>query len=126
LGAVGYFLLTGRPIFEGTTVAEIIGHHLHTEPEPPSRRVGQALPPDIEQVILQCVRKTPSERPSDARALRERLRGAVVPPWTTEQAIEWWARFRAAAPSSDMAMAPAQSLPTISVDMANRVTRTAV
>jgi serine/threonine protein kinase len=126
LGAVGYFLVTGRPLFDGTTVAEIIGHHLHTEPEPPSRRLGHALPLDVEQVILECLRKTPADRPADARALRERLRRSEAPPWTMEQAVEWWARFRASAPSSDITPALVSSLPTISVDVANRVTRTAV
>src|SRR5262249_24073034 len=33
VGAVGYFLLTGRPVFEGRTVVEVCTHHLHTEPE---------------------------------------------------------------------------------------------
>ena len=126
LGAVGYFLVTGRPLFDGRTVAEIIGHHLHTEPEPPSRRLGRELPRDIEQVILQCLRKAPSERPADARALRERLRRSTVPPWTMEQAVEWWTRFRASTPSSDIGPAPAASLPTMSIDVDNRLTRTAV
>ena len=126
LGAVGYFLVTGRPLFDGRTVAEIIGHHLHTEPEPPSRRLGRDLPRDIEQVILQCLRKAPAERPADARALRERLRRSAVPPWTMEQAVEWWTRFRASTPSSDIGPAPAASLPTMSIDVANRLTRTAV
>jgi serine/threonine-protein kinase len=126
LGAVGYFLVTGRPLFDGTTVAEIIGHHLHTEPEPPSRRFGRPLPADVERVILQCLRKKPAERPAGARALREQLRRSDAPAWTLEQAVEWWAQFRASAPSSDITPALVSSLPTISVDVANRMTRTAV
>ena len=39
LGAVGYFLLTGQPVFEGGTVVDVLSHHLHTEPVPPSQRV---------------------------------------------------------------------------------------
>ena len=44
LGAVGYFLVTGHPVFEAGTIAEIIGHHLHTDPVPPSQRAGHHFP----------------------------------------------------------------------------------
>ena len=47
LGAVGYFLLTGKPVFEAASMAEAFGHHLHTVPMPPSQphrqhRAGRA------------------------------------------------------------------------------------
>ena len=45
LGAVGYFLLTGTPVFRAKTVVEMCAHHLHTEPEPPSQRAGREFPP---------------------------------------------------------------------------------
>ena len=88
LGAVGYYLLTGHSVFEDATVVEIIGHHLHTEPAPPSRRTVQSIPPDLEALILQCLRKRPEDRPQSARALREALRAcALVPPWTSDDAV---------------------------------------
>jgi len=37
LGAVGYWLLTGTHVFAGGTLVEVCLHHLHSEPEPPSR-----------------------------------------------------------------------------------------
>jgi serine/threonine protein kinase len=40
LGAVGYFLVTGKPLFEGRTIMELCAHHLHTQPIPPSVRLG--------------------------------------------------------------------------------------
>src|SRR4029450_10441937 len=36
LGGVAYYLLAGRHVFEGRTVVEVCGHHLHTAPVPPS------------------------------------------------------------------------------------------
>lgn len=125
LGAVGYFLIAGRPIFEGATVAEIIGHHLHTDPVPPSQALGRAVPADLEAVLMQCLRKNPVERPSSARELRERLRRCRVPPWSPDAAREWWAAFRARAADEPEAIA-ADALRTIDVDDAGRVTRTAV
>jgi eukaryotic-like serine/threonine-protein kinase len=102
LGAVGYFLLTGRAVFEAGTVAGIIGHHLHTEPIEPSRRVNLPIPGDLERVILQCLRKDPAERPQTARALRDALRACTqVRPWTSDEATEWWRVFRASKPAFD-------------------------
>ena len=51
LGAVGYFLLAGRNVFEGRTVVEVCSHHLHTPPLPPSERLGRPLPSQLEAVI---------------------------------------------------------------------------
>ena len=39
LGAVGYWLLTGTHVFRGNTVMEVLAHHLHSAPEPPSIRM---------------------------------------------------------------------------------------
>ena len=41
-GAVGYYLLTGSPVFTGTTVVEICMQHINAAPEPPSVRRRQA------------------------------------------------------------------------------------
>ncbi len=46
LGAVGYFLLTGLPVFEGNSVVEVCSHHLHTPPVPPSDRTDADVPGD--------------------------------------------------------------------------------
>jgi len=43
LGAVGYFLLTGEHVFTGKTVVEVCAHHLHTDPVPPSERLGRPV-----------------------------------------------------------------------------------
>jgi serine/threonine-protein kinase len=36
VGAVAYYLLTARPVFDGRTAIEVCSHHLHTPPVPPS------------------------------------------------------------------------------------------
>src|SRR5206468_2709288 len=40
LGALAYFLLTGTPPFQGSTVIQVCAQHLHTQPESPSARLG--------------------------------------------------------------------------------------
>ena len=73
LGAVGYFLLSATPVFSGETAVEVCGHHLHTPPEPPSLRVKQAIPSDLERIVLDCLAKNPEERPQNARRSRASL-----------------------------------------------------
>ncbi|MFN2444421.1 MAG: serine/threonine-protein kinase [Vicinamibacterales bacterium] len=125
VGAVGYFLLTGQPVFEGTSVFDIVGHHLHSEPAPPSQRTTHPVPSDLEAVILSCLRKDPAERPSDAAALRGDLRGCgMVRVWTTEDAATWWRAFRSVEPpaATRPSAAGAAGL-TVSVDIGDRLTQ---
>jgi len=91
LGGVGYYLLTGVPVFTGHNTVEVLGHHLHTRPVPPSERRGEALPGSLDEVILSCLEKDAERRPRDARALQDALEAAGVPPWTEADARAWWA-----------------------------------
>jgi eukaryotic-like serine/threonine-protein kinase len=105
VGAVGYFLATGRPVFEGRTIAELCAHHLCTTPEPPSTH--HPVPADLEAVILACLEKSPAARPPDARTLRARLLAcAGAGGWTEADARAWWrdAPPRRAEPPVDATM----------------------
>lgn len=90
LGAVGYYLLTGEHVFAGRTVIEVLGHHLHTEPVPPSLRLGDPVPEDLERLILDCLAKDPAKRPRDAAELRRRLDACDVGRWAQRRAETWW------------------------------------
>jgi serine/threonine-protein kinase len=99
LGAVAYMLLTGTPVFQGRTVVEICAHHLHTPPESISRRLGRPIPPDLEQIVLACLAKSPDDRPSSAQALQARLNHLrFADPWSDDDAARWWLRRRRTAP----------------------------
>ena len=91
VAAVGYFLLTGSHVFSGNSVFEVCAAHVHREPEPPSARVGQAIPEGLEKLILQGLAKRPQDRPASARAMREALLACETPPWTESDAAAWWA-----------------------------------
>ncbi len=91
LGAVGYFLLTGRPPFEGDKPLDVLLQHVNEEPKPPSERVPHSIGSRLETLILSCLAKDPSNRPTGARALAQELdacRGARE--WDREQARAWW------------------------------------
>jgi hypothetical protein len=90
LGAVAYVLLTAQQVFAGRTAAEIIGHHIHSKPVPPSERLGRPVHPDLERIILACLAKDPAERPLDASVLLLELEGLSGPVWTEREAREWW------------------------------------
>ncbi len=64
-GATAYYLITGTPVFDGRSMVEVCGHHMHTPPALPSERLGHPVPPRLEQLILRCLAKDPKDRPTD-------------------------------------------------------------
>jgi serine/threonine-protein kinase len=90
LGAVGYYLLTGTPVFSGATAIEVCAQHLQNDPEPPSVRLGRPLPERLEALLLRCLAKKPERRPQSAAALGTELESLGLAPWTQEQASDWW------------------------------------
>ncbi len=117
LGAVGYFLLTGEQVFDGRTIVEICGHHMHTSPEPPSERLGEPLPADLEAVIMSCLEKDASSRPQSARELADRLQGCQqLGEWSREDARAWWSEHREPLLASSEQLSAALAA-TIAVDL---------
>jgi len=91
LGAVAYYLLTGTHVFTGKSIVEVASHHLHSAPEPLSSRLGKPVVADLEQLVLGCLAKDPSDRPQSAFELEQRLSEcANILPWTSEDARRWW------------------------------------
>lgn len=122
VGAVGYYLLTARTVFEGATVAEVFAQHLQAAPVPPSQRTATFVPPDLDAVILRCLSKQLAERPPDARSLeRELKRCAAEGTWTTEDAGAWWQRFRAVSPPAMTETRRADEGVTVLVDIDERL-----
>jgi serine/threonine-protein kinase len=60
LGAAMYFMLTGRTVFPGRTLGEIVASQVSRLPEPPSRICP--VPPDLEEVVMRCLCKRPEDR----------------------------------------------------------------
>ena len=91
LGALAWYLLVGRPPFEGDSLLEVCSQHLQSEPRRPSAVLGRSLPADLEDILLGCLAKQPADRPADARALRRALEtSSAADQWSAEQAAEFW------------------------------------
>jgi hypothetical protein len=101
VGAVGYFLLTGHPVFEASSIVDLCNKHVTDTPIPPSQRLGRAVPEELENAILACLEKSRSKRPQTARDLAQRLaRCPAAGEWTLEDAEDWWAKHdRGVSPS---------------------------
>jgi serine/threonine-protein kinase len=90
LGAVAYYLVTGRPPFVGDDIWEIIAAHSRDVPEP-TAQVHPGVPTDLENIIFRCLAKQPVHRFQDADSLDKALAAcACAGQWTEEQAAAWW------------------------------------
>jgi serine/threonine protein kinase len=78
LGAVAYFLLTGKPPFDGGTVAQKLIRH-QTEVPKPADSIRAEIPPGVAGVISRMLAKDPAERPQTPARVIAELR-----PWVTE------------------------------------------
>jgi hypothetical protein len=99
VGAVGYFLLTGTPVFDGASVVEICMKQVQAPVDAPSQRLGRRVSPDLEALIVQCLAKRPDDRPQSAGQMIDQLEGlAAARTWTRHEAQQWWQVYQAAQP----------------------------
>ena len=97
LGCIGYFLLSGRLLFERSGSLPMMMAHI-TEPPPELKaHIPNYLPQELAALLLRCLAKKPTDRPRDARALAAALKGIHIPSaedWAETQAQAWWAAHR--------------------------------
>jgi serine/threonine protein kinase len=72
LGAILYFLLTGRPPFVAAQLPELLAAIAHGDPLPP-RRLDPSVPRDLETITLRAVAYDPPARYASAGELAEDL-----------------------------------------------------
>jgi serine/threonine-protein kinase len=127
VGAVAYFLLTGRHVFEAASVLEVCSKHMLEAPVPPSQRLGKALPADLEAIVLACLAKNRNTRPASATVLRTTLLACADAGRNDVSAARaWWQARRASQkgrpspvdPVDDAGSRPA----TMAIDLGGRST----
>jgi tRNA A-37 threonylcarbamoyl transferase component Bud32 len=115
LGAVAYFLLTGRPPFVRDTVMQTLMAHVYDPVVPPSE-LRADLPVDLEDVVLRCLAKEAGQRFPDAARLGQALaRCACAGDWGPDQAAAWWTSF------TDAREAPAKALSSVPLHTTRQV-----
>ena len=123
VGAVGYYLLTGKAVFPGLSTIEVFAHHLHTEPTPPSERLGRPIAEDLEEIILQCLAKDMEDRPTSAAELRDALNACDhAGKWNQAKARAWAQRRSAGGQPPESGTVPSvRRRPTVEIDMKGRL-----
>jgi tetratricopeptide (TPR) repeat protein len=71
LGCMVYEMLCGTPPFYQ---GEILYHHSHTMPDPPTSRLP-SLPPDVDAVLMRCLEKDKEARYSSVAEFAQALKG---------------------------------------------------
>jgi TolB-like protein/Tfp pilus assembly protein PilF/tRNA A-37 threonylcarbamoyl transferase component Bud32 len=72
LGAIGFYLLTGRPPFVGPNVLSVI-HQAATTPAPRLRSLAPSFDRDLETIVAGCLESDPNARYQSAGALADDL-----------------------------------------------------
>ncbi len=90
LGCVGFWLLTGSLVFEASSAVEMAMHHIQTPAVAPSHRTELEIPAGLDDAILACLQKSPSQRPANMEELSGLLKDCGVKPWGGSQADKWW------------------------------------
>ena len=90
MGAVAYFLLTGRPPFEGTNPIRVLIAHTRDEVVPPSQ-LNPTTPLELEKIVIRCLAKNPADRFKNVVELEEAFaKCSCANDWNADRAAEWW------------------------------------
>jgi len=93
LGAVMYFMATGKPPFMYQQPIKVMVAHASEAPRPP-RELNPEILEELEEVILRCLEKESDDRFQDAESLREMLEGVPrLDEWSSRLAAEWWKEY---------------------------------
>jgi serine/threonine-protein kinase len=96
VGALGYFLLSGRGPFDGLSTTAVREQYLKTAPATQFNFTAWADGP-LQRLIRACLDPAPEKRPASMAELAEHLRACPeANTWTLAMSAEWWSHFTAA------------------------------
>jgi serine/threonine-protein kinase len=91
VGCVAYWMLAGRPPFEGTSPYDVIAKHLKVPPRPPSDYSEFVNAKALDSIVIKCLEKKPADRFADMEEVRAALEAVgFEEPWDGASAREWW------------------------------------
>jgi serine/threonine-protein kinase len=90
LGAVMYYILTGRPPFAYDNPFKAMIAHASEAPRAP-RQLNPDVPEALDEIVMRCMEKDPEHRFQDVLALGRALGEVELDdPWSSDRAAEWW------------------------------------
>jgi serine/threonine-protein kinase len=90
IGAVAYFMLTGRPPFPGDNAIKVMIAHA-SEPVTPPSVFRPDVPADLEAVVMRSLAKSPADRFQDTTSLTAALSACeCTGRWSRDDAARWW------------------------------------
>jgi len=90
LGCVAYWLLVGELVFQAKTPLGILKQHLKEPPPPLADRMPHPIPPELDQLVMACLAKDPTERPSALELWTTLVDTGLPGAWSAEDAFSWW------------------------------------
>src|SRR5260221_5651295 len=91
VGAVGFYMLTGQRLFEGSDDLGITTKVLNEAPPSLSTASPQPIPVELDLIIASCVEKKREDRPQRVTDLLEAFDAlAAEHRWTQAEAEAWW------------------------------------
>ena len=93
LGAVAFYMLTGREVFEAEDDLALSNRVLNEDAPRPSSIATQPIPIELDLLVLACLEKDREDRPQRVSELAEAFEAlAASRRWTQREAAEWWSK----------------------------------
>lgn len=93
LGAVAFYLLTGRRLFETETDHDLTYHIVHVEAPRAALHAPQPVAREFDELIARCLAKDAAQRPASVDEVAATLDAILAThPWSAQQIEAWWAR----------------------------------
>ena len=93
LGAVAFYLLAGRPVFQAENSSRLLETIVAEAAPAVSSVAAQRVPAALDELIRGCLAKDPGDRPQTVFAVLDRLR-EIPDEWNQGDAAKWWARYQ--------------------------------
>jgi serine/threonine-protein kinase len=95
VGAVAFYLLTAKRVFDAPNELELARQVLEIEAPRASSAAKQSIPKSLDDLIARCLAKDPAARPPRVEELIAVFAAVLqAHPWTQEAAERWWHDYR--------------------------------
>ena len=78
VGAMAYEMLSGGPVFQGTTAQQVLAAQVTRTPEPISQR-RTSIPAPLAALVMRCLEKSPADRWQSAAEVKQELERVMTP-----------------------------------------------